>query len=690
MAKKYTIFQSLDNAISGNWGDTTQSNINTYDMSNLSPNVLYKTTDKQEYNAKKLELQQNRYLKDRWMKANVDLSVSAFSGLNNIKLMYRDADLMDAFPEIGAALDIVSEESCLPDNHGSVVTVESKSDRIKSILEDLFVNRLNMQVIAPMIIRAMCKYGNQFMLLDIDNKLGVKGWKQLPVFNVERIENGVGNPYGTNGVSIAVNNTSTDKIDLSTKFIWNDESNNQVPFRNWQIAHFRLLNNSMYLPYGVSYLNSARRHWRILSLMEDMLLIYRLERSIERRVYKIYVGAIDDADVQAYVENIANNFKRTPIVDPMTGQIDLRKNILSVDNDIFIPTRSENAPNPIETLQAGQNLTAIDDIKYIQNKVCTALRIPKAFLNFEEAQGDGKNLALEDIRFTRTVNKIQQAFIMELTKVASIHLYLLGFTDDLTNFSLSMTNPSSQAEQLEIENIQKKISAARDAISDPGNGIPIMSQTRALKEILKWSDKDIRENLEEIRLEKGIAAELEKTSQIIQRTGVFDTVDRMYGEPGAEYQDAAQDANGEGGMGGEGGGMPPMGGGPDGGFGGGLDDIGAPGEDMEGEMPGEEGSEPISDMEGGSEPPTGEPMEIKHHNGNVITESVKPKRRKKAKTVNAESMFRQYLANISESSKKKGMAFVEKAEVYDKSLLINEEFNTMINELDKRIKDEDE
>ena len=216
---------------------------------------------------------------------------------------------------------------------------------------------------------------------------------------------------------------------------------------------------------------------------------------------------------------------------------------MGIDQDLFIPVRDENAATPIDTLSAGQNMTALDDIKFVQNKVLTALRIPKSFLNFEETAGDGKNLALMDIRFTRTVNRIQQAFLMELTKVASIHLFLLGFDDELNNFTLSMKNPSTQAEQLEIETTQKKIDAVRDAVSDPGNGLPVMSTTRALRQIMKWSDKDIKENFEEIRLEKGIAAELEKTTQIIKKTGIFDTVDRIYGEPGAEYLDEPEEPN---------------------------------------------------------------------------------------------------------------------------------------------------
>ena len=657
MAKqKLTVFQKLDKAISGDWG-LTQSHNNSYDFSSSNgDNIIYKTDNKEDYLKTKKELQQNAYLNQRWLKANADLSVQAFAGLNNIKLMYRDADLMDSFPEIGAALDILAEESCINNSKNQLLNIYSSSDRIKNVLEELFINRLDIQVTAPMIIRGMCKYGNQFMLLNIDNKLGVTGWKQLPVYSMERSEMGVTNPYGM------ANTQEVSEEDMKTKFVWVGENNSQVPFRNWQIAHFRLLTDSLYLPYGMSYLHKARRHWRMLSLMEDMMLIYRLERSIERRVYKIYVGAIDDADVQSYVQEIANNFKRTPIIDPMTGQVDLRKNLLSVDQDIFIPVRDQNAPTPIDTLAAAQNLTAMDDIKFVQNKLFTALGIPKTFLNYEEGAGDGKNLALMDIRFTRRINRIQQAFLMEMTKVATIHLYLLGFHDELTNFSLSMNNPSTQAEQLEIENIQKKISAMRDAVADPGNGIPIMSATRALKEIMKWSDKDIQSNLEEIRLEKALAAELEKTTQIIKKTGLFDNIDRIYGEPGAEYQDQQPQEGGGDDMGG-----PPMGGGgggPIGDMGGGdmppmeddgmgaeVDGLGDVGGDESGEIAGAEGEMP---------------MESKRNKGTLLTESGK---------INT-NFF------INENKLQKNTVF-ERMPILDKTLMINEEFDKMLKSLNE-------
>lgn len=591
MAKKSTTltgYQRLNNALSGNWGGI-EKHTNSYKVS--SDNRIFRTTDKDEYEAKKLELAQSRYLAKQWVKTNRNLDlVEAFKGKNNMLLMYTDADFMDSAPEIASALDTISEESTVLSDKGKVITVKSESNRIKAILEDLFENRLDMNIMAPMIVRGMCKYGNQFMLLDIDKENGVKGWRQLPVGEVERIEHGI-DPMFLNQQY-----NSEKSEDMSTKFRWVGIGQGGITeFRNWQVAHFRLITNSMYLPYGVSWLNPARRHFRMLCLMEDMMLIYRLERSMERRVFKIFVGAMDDADIPAYMDEIANNFKRTPIVDPLTGLVDLRKNVLCTSDDFFIPVRDQSAPSPIETLAGANNLTALDDIKYVQNKVYAGLCVPKQFISFEETTGDGKNLALMDVRFARKINRVQQSFLMELNKIAILHLYILGFHDEISNFKLSMKNPSTQAEMMNVENLAKKISAVRDAVTDPGGGIPILSMKRAVTEFLGFSEKEWKNNLEEIRLEKALVKELEKTDQIIQRSGIFDIVDRIYGEPGAKYAEA---------QGGQEGGD-PMGGGPGGGggggFGGGLDSIGDMGGEPEGDVPGMEGEMPAADMGGESD-----------------------------------------------------------------------------------------
>ena len=273
-------------------------------------------------------------------------------------------------------------------------------------------------------------------------------------------------------------------------------------------------------------------------------MIYRVTRAPERRVFKINVGNIDDQDVQAYVNKIANNFKRTHSIDNATGQADLRYNALAVDQDFFVPVRNDGAANPIETLPGAGNLDQIADIEYIQKKMLSALRIPKPFLGFEEPAGEGKNLALQDIRFARTINRVQQSMVQELNKIAIIHLYILGFEDELENFTLRLQNPSTQAEMLKIEQFQSKVALYRDSVSDAGNGFAATSMTWAKKNILGFSDDDILLDLERQRMEKAAAAEMENTSEVIKSTGIFNEVDRLYGEE-ADGEDVPAEGGGE-------------------------------------------------------------------------------------------------------------------------------------------------
>ena len=680
--EKLTVFQRLQRVLSNG---ETQKNFQTNNYNIVSNNdVIATASSREEYERKVLQAKQQALLGKQWVKANYDISAQTLSGLNDVKMMYRDADLMDTFPEIGAALDIYAEEACFINDTGNMINISSRSDRVKSILEDLFVNRLSIHTMLPMICRSMCKYGNTFMMLNIDAKNGILGWKQLPVYEMERWENGQNSPYAT---PIANLNTVDENAPQDTKFVWIGQ-NEYIPYRNWQIAHFRLLYDSIFLPYGCSALNKARRHWRMLSMMEDMMLIYRLDRSIERRVFKINVGAIDEADVKAYVQEIANNFKRKPIVDPLTGQIDLRKSFMNVTEDFFIPTRDDSTSSPIETLQGAQNLTAMDDIKFVQNKVLTALRVPKSFLNFEETTGDGKNLSLLDVRFTRTVNRIQQALLMELNKIAIIHLYLNGFQDELNNFTLTMNNPSSQAEMLELENLAKKITTAKDAVSDPGGGMPLTSLMWAWKHIFKWSDKEIKQNLEELRLETALSAELQQTMQIIRRTGLFDTVDNLYGEPGADYSQQPQGGDEGPDMGGGpggGGGMPIGGGDMDFGDEGGEDmDMGAEGE-MDMGMAAEENGVGGPDMGCGTD--MGEAPAAPNLSETILR-NMERKVQIKKKKIREDLLKRsKHYANDLEERlikyKETEQNENKNVEIYDKAFFLNEEMNDLKEQLEK-------
>lgn len=513
MAENLTIYQRLGALFGGESGDSNKANTPTY---NFNSKELLRTTNKDEFDTAKLQAQQSQYLTNQWKKVESQLYSQAVYYEPTRLAAYYDYESMEFTPEISAALDIYSEEGTTLSEKGHMLTIYSESNRIKSILADLFNNIMDIQTNLPMWVRNTCKYGDNFVYLKIDPKRGIVGVNQLPNIEVDRVER---------GMDLA--KASIEDDDSAVKFTW---KNKDMEFNTWEIAHFRLLSDDRRLPYGTSQLEKCRRIWKQLLLSEDAMLIYRTSRAPERRVFKVYVGNMDDKDVEAYVQRIANNFKRDQIVDNNTGNVDLRYNQMAVDQDYFIPVRDPNAPNPIDTLPGAQNLSEIADIEYIQKKLFAALRIPKAFLGFEDVVGEGKNLSLQDIRFARTINRIQKSMIQELNKIAIIHLYVLGFEDELGNFTLGLTNPSTQSELLKIEQWKEKITLYRDATTDPGSGILPVSSTWAKKNILGFSDEEIKLDLQQQRMEKAIGEELNQTATIIKKTGIFTNIDKLYGE----------------------------------------------------------------------------------------------------------------------------------------------------------------
>jgi len=457
-------------------------------------------------------------------------------------------------PEISAALDIYSEESTTTNEDGFILQIFSESKRIKSVLADLFNNNLDINTNLPMWTRNTCKYGDNFVYLKLDPEKGIIGCQQLPTIEIERHEVGV-------SAKITVDITQEkDENKKALHFTW---KNRNMEFQSWEIAHFRLLGDDRKLPYGTSMLEKARRIWKQLLLSEDAMLIYRTSRAPERRMFKVFVGNMNDDDVEAYVNRVANKFKREQIVDSKTGNVDMRFNQMAVDQDYFIPVRDPSAPDPITTLPGATNLSEIADIEYIQKKLLTALRVPKAFLGFEEVVGDGKNLSLQDIRFARTINRIQKSMIAELNKIAIVHLFLLGFEDELQNFTLGLSNPSTQADLLKIDVWKEKVLLYKDLVSDPGNGIQPTSSTWAKKHIFGWSDEEIRLDLQQQRIERAVGEELKSTPTVITKSGLFDNIDKLYSNKsgGTETVSTTTPTGGEESFGGFG--APPSGGEPE-------------------------------------------------------------------------------------------------------------------------------
>ncbi len=540
--KNMTVWQRLSHA----FGPNALLN-QDYPTYKFDKKELLRTTSKQEYETELLQAQQTYYLGNQWTKIESNLYTQAVYYEPTRLASFYDYESMEFTPEISTALDIYGEESTTVDHNGYMLQIYSESKRIKSILADLFNNVLDINTNLPMWTRNTCKYGDNFVYLKLDPEKGVVGCMQLPNIEIERLERGMPAQASRQNVDEPAENKGL-------RFKWKVKD---MEFNSWEIAHFRLLGDDRKLPYGTSMLEKARRIWKQLLLSEDAMLIYRTSRAPERRVFKVFVGNMDDKDVEAYVQRVANKFKRSQVVDSATGNVDMRFNQMAVDQDYFIPVRDAAQTMPIETLAGGTNLGEIADIEYIQKKLLTALRVPKAFLGFEEPVGSGKNLSLIDIRFARTINRIQKSMIAEMNKIAIIHLFLLGFEDELNNFTLGLTNPSAQADLLKVDIWKEKFAVYKEATTAGQEGIMPVSITWAKKHILGLSDEEIKVDLQQQRIERAVGAELTNTATIITKTGVFSNIDKLYSTQSGTTQGGGATPPPSPGGGGEGGGVPP-------------------------------------------------------------------------------------------------------------------------------------
>ena len=354
---------------------------------------------------------------------------------------YIDFDQMEFTPEIASSLDIYADEMTTHSALTPMLHIKCTNDEIKYILHNLYYNVMNVEHNLFGWARTMCKYGDLFVYLDIDESKGIQNCIGLPPQEVERLEGE--DPTNRNYV----------------QFQWNNAS---LTLENWQIAHFRVLGNDKHAPYGTSVLEPARRIWRQLTLLEDAMMAYRITRSPERRVFKIDVGGIAPQDVEQYMQKVMTQMKRHQVVDPNTGRVDLRYNPLSIEEDYFIPIRGGQSSTNIENLPGGQFTAQIEDVKYLRDKLFSALKVPQSYLSMGEgATEDKTTLAQKDIRFARTIQRLQRVLISELEKVGIVHLYTMGYRgDDLLNFKLRLNNPSKIAEMQELEHWKTKFDIA--------------------------------------------------------------------------------------------------------------------------------------------------------------------------------------------------------------------------------------
>ena len=370
--------------------------------------------------------------------------------------LFTDYEAMDMDPILSSALDIYSDESTVKDADGDTLTINSANDEIRKILRNLFYDVLNIDYNLWPWIRNACKYGDFYLHLDIEEEIGIVNVTPISAYEIRRDEGfDPENPYAHKFVLEMTHGGG------SQNFALGQRQGSLQEFEPFEIAHFRLLSDTNFLPYGKSMIEPARKIFKQLTLMEDAMLIHRIMRAPERRIFKIDVGNIPPAEVDNHIQNIINKMKKVPYIDEKTGDYNLKFNMQNMIEDFFLPVRGGESGTSIESLPGLSSDGQIEDIDYLKNKMFAALKIPKAFLGYDEGVEGKATLAAEDVRFARTIERIQKIFVSELTKIAVVHLYTQGYKDeDLVNFELSLTNPSLVYEKQKVETLNEKVGLA--------------------------------------------------------------------------------------------------------------------------------------------------------------------------------------------------------------------------------------
>ena len=397
-------------------------------------------------------------------------SQQALYGMESMRVrLFRDYEVMDTDGIIASALDIYSEEATLKNELGELLRIKAGSAKVREVLENLFYDILNIEFNLGTWIRGMCKYGDYFLHLQLSKNYGVVNIMPMPVYEVRRIEG--------------------EDPDRPTEVKYHVEGQSYAgrkEFHNFEVAHFRMVTDTNFMPYGKAMIEPARRVWKQLVLMEDAMLIHRIMRAPERRIFKIDVGNLAPNEVDAFMKKIIGQVKKVPYIDAETGEYNLKFNLQNMTEDFYLPVRGGDSGTEIDNL-AGLEYNAIEDIEYLKNKMMAALKVPRAFLGYEEAVGSKATLAAEDVRFARTIEKVQKIVVSELYKIALIHLYIQGFKgNDLVDFDLELTTPSIIYEQEKVELWASKVGLARDM-----KDIRMLSNNWIYKKIFNMTEDEI-------------------------------------------------------------------------------------------------------------------------------------------------------------------------------------------------------
>lgn len=427
---------------------------------------------------------------------------------------YVDYEEMDDYPEISTAIDIFADDSTQPDTQiNRTIWATSKDAKVGKILNELLKTTLRADDEAQEITRTTVKYGNNFEEM-IVTRDGVRELVHLPPATMRRMEGRRGEVFGYLQDFKMKFNTSADDFQqiLATRLaggMRSDQDADQVtPFEPWEVVHFRLRGKQRRSIYGHSVLEPARWIWKRLNILEDSAIYYRLVRSPERYIYYVNTGNLPPQEAFAYTNKFRQSIRKKKYIDPTTGKLDLKFETLAIDDDIFVPAPNGQESTRVEVL-GSPTWQHMDDIEYFRDKLFAAIKIPKAYLAQDQNTARAV-LSSEDVRFARSVLRIQREIRKGYAQVARVHLAALGIDPYETDFDINMTVPSSVFELAQLE--------VRNARADLGQRMrDFVSLKWMLSHIFGLDDKEIEEVIkqrgEDVKRDTMAQAEAETETQ---------------------------------------------------------------------------------------------------------------------------------------------------------------------------------
>ena len=402
------------------------------------------------------------------------------------KRRYKEYEDMDGYPEISSAFDIYSDDCTQENVDGTPWKIETDNEMVKTDISRMF-DQTHMERYLWDISRNVVKYGDLFIETIIDLNNAKKGIQRVKILNptyIYRVEDEFG--YLKQFVQeVPKKNDWSSYGAMGPKL----DKTHMISLDPGQIVHFRLhTSDPTHYPYGKSIAAAARVTYKSLKMMEDAMLIYRLVRAPERRIFYIDTGSLPASKAEMHIKKQMDKFKKNKSYNSQTGNIEENFNALAADEDFYIAVNGRSSGTKIETLKGAENLGEVDDVKYFRDKLLAAMKIPKDYIVEKDQAPERKaNLSQLDFKFARVITRIQKSLEIGLETLAKRHLMLRGYPATLIDgVRIKLPAPSDMAIKRYLEADEQKTRVVQ-AVKSLG----IFPMKKIYKDYYQLSDEEI-------------------------------------------------------------------------------------------------------------------------------------------------------------------------------------------------------